>query len=146
MTDEQLSEIEARANAATPGPWAAGVDHHYFGHAYINTPTDCYEIDDTARMNASAYDDERRHHNQLDADAVFMAHAREDVPALVAEVRRLRTRLLTVDTVACNRGCEIERLRADIERIGRERDDMERACKQQAEELAQFRRMEDDLK
>lgn len=34
MTDEQLSEIEARANAATPGPWEAD-DRAAFGERVV---------------------------------------------------------------------------------------------------------------
>lgn len=54
MTDEELKAIEARANAATPGPWMKGV----------------------------TYDHGR--------NAEFIAASRTDVPALAAEVRRLK--------------------------------------------------------
>lgn len=67
MTNEELDEIEKRAAAATPGPWCCGYDEDslYSGEAYV------------ARFE----------HGD---DQVFVAHARTDVPALVAEVRRLR--------------------------------------------------------
>lgn len=78
MTAKELAEIEARANAATPGPWitkatqmaqiiaavAPGKQHRIFtdnvGGVY---PTN---------------------------DRDFIASARTDVPALIAEVRRLK--------------------------------------------------------
>ena len=53
MDEAKLSEIEARARAATPGPW----------------------------LVCAAEDA---------AEGLPVAHAREDVPALVAEVRRLQ--------------------------------------------------------
>lgn len=75
MTDIDLDAIEARANAATPGPpwgWAVSDDRRW--------------VDVTARGHdrviATTYDDDL---------AAFIAHARTDVPALVAEIRRLRT-------------------------------------------------------
>lgn len=75
MTDEQLAAIRARANAATPGPWTS----------YEKNPTDEYY--------ASCFP----------ADEEFIGHSREDIPALLDEVERLRT--------------ENERLRAELETV-----------------------------
>lgn len=77
MDEQRLAEIEARANAATPGPWrteAAGID------SYIVSDTDLI----FGGEHHEGYIDPE------DPNAVFTAHAREDIPALVAEVRRLR--------------------------------------------------------
>ena len=94
LTESDLSEIEARCEAATSGPWkmspASAVSNKpasvtalrmVRGHKRdrLETGTVC-EITD----RAGRFDD------QLDADAHFIAAAREDVPRLVAEVRRLR--------------------------------------------------------
>ncbi len=59
MTDKELNDIEARANASTPGPW---IDWGDIGLATDNTQANCE----------------------------FIAAARTDVPALIAEVKRLR--------------------------------------------------------
>ena len=78
-----LDAIEARANAATLGPWkryeqmeqdsqvvqAISPRYGEYGFIYVGCP----EGDGQAR-----------------ADAAFVAHARADIPALIAEVRRLR--------------------------------------------------------
>lgn len=69
MNEQDLAAIEARANAATAGPWAFLEGGEGWGYV------------DKIRQG---YDGEF-----LDADARLMAHARTDVPALVAEVRRL---------------------------------------------------------
>ncbi|MHB8406220.1 MAG: hypothetical protein ACYDCJ_12435 [Gammaproteobacteria bacterium] len=61
-----LDAIEARANAATPGPW------------------DTDEYDGGLRSTVTAGP------ITSDEDYDFIAHARTDVPALIAEVRRLR--------------------------------------------------------
>ena len=62
----RLNEIEARANAATEGPWNV-----FMGR-----------IDHPGRsLVAVAYD------VGCDEDAEFIAHARTDVPALVAALR-----------------------------------------------------------
>ena len=67
MTEAEIDAIEARANAATEGPWK------------VLPP--CMVTDGRgmviARTNDSCNDE-------------FISHARTDVPALIAEVRRLR--------------------------------------------------------
>jgi len=66
LTDERLAEIEARCNAATPGPWK-------------NVGGYC---------DVCASDREKEANRQ--ANAEFVVHARADVPDLLAEVRMLR--------------------------------------------------------
>jgi hypothetical protein len=72
MTDLDLDAIEARAAAATDGPWEVHPDDADLvwlpGRGYF-----LCEMLTAAETNGS-----------------FIAHARTDVPALVAEVRRLR--------------------------------------------------------
>lgn len=68
MDAKYLAEIKAREQAATPGPW-----HH---------DKDCLDyIRDTNGSNICMI-------YQREDDA-FIAHARTDIPALVAEVERL---------------------------------------------------------
>jgi hypothetical protein len=70
-----LDAIEARAEAATPGPWivSGGVIH-----SPIREPWD-------GKPNAVIVD---AHIFEPNAD--FIAHARTDIPALVAELRAAR--------------------------------------------------------
>lgn len=77
MTEEELEEIEKRANAATEGPWEVVPDPdkpyldkvvRHYGHL-TDLLAQCFHTN---------------------GNATFIAHAREDVPALIAEVRRLR--------------------------------------------------------
>ena len=65
MTNDELDRLAALAAAATPGPW-------------INTLGRVHSADTTHIANG--YED----------DCEFIAAARDAVPALVAEVRRLR--------------------------------------------------------
>jgi hypothetical protein len=74
--DEDLKAIEARAQAATPGPWRNE------NPAVRTGPEDCQTL------VAFAYDLRQQGQN-----AAFIAAARTDVPKLVAEVRRLRAAL-----------------------------------------------------
>lgn len=72
MTDIELKAIEDRAAKATPGVWTWAQDSrpaHWFRKLLVTK---------AAWWAKSA------------ADAEFIAHARTDVPALVAEVRRLQ--------------------------------------------------------
>jgi hypothetical protein len=73
VTEDDLQAIEARANAAMPGPWHLAITRD----------------DDPDRANIEAGPIDVADDAQND-DAVFIASARTDVPALVAEVRRLR--------------------------------------------------------
>lgn len=77
LTPEKLDEIEARADAATEGPWK--VDEY--------EALDVWSPAGLVSSAAPVKTDERK----PEADAEFVAHARSDVPALVAEVRRLRS-------------------------------------------------------
>lgn len=77
MTQEQLDAIQARVDGATNGPWGCYGDgaHEVF---------DAGEYGDGDRGEVVAAVIDRL------SDAVFIAHAREDIPALLAEVQRLR--------------------------------------------------------
>lgn len=105
LTEQQLDEIEARAQAATDGPWEASPHQH---HADGCRCLSCYDdptgwqLDhpnalDCEELVVETVNDFGRARASCDAgpllsyqDANFAAHAREDVPALVAEIRRLR--------------------------------------------------------
>lgn len=94
MTEQELAAIEARAAKATNAPWLieAGV---YSGQNWlVGTITvnlgESYRDDivyfvTTKNVHASELEGDAK------TDAEFIAHARADVPALVAEVRRLQT-------------------------------------------------------
>ena len=74
---DRLNEIEARANAATEGPW----------EAYRPNPAyRIYEICSTTPQGLDETLAEVSGYNASD-DADFIAHARTDVPALMAALR-----------------------------------------------------------
>lgn len=81
INEEELSRIEQLANAATAGPWRSFIEgrDHQSGSDFIQTnggPD--IELSGATRN-----------------DQAFIASARQDVPRLVLEVRRLRERLVT---------------------------------------------------
>lgn len=88
LTAEQLAAIKARADAATTGPWVdklrdfEGVD----GYGLESHPT----VEANGKTVCIFYEREIDDDND-EADATFIASAREDIPALLAEVERLRT-------------------------------------------------------
>ncbi|WP_312146923.1 hypothetical protein [Brevundimonas sp.] len=75
MDEDDLRQIEARVDAATPGPWTSWIEgrDHTAGSSFIETRGDDIEL-----VGCSA------------ADQDFIAAARSDIPALIAEIRRLR--------------------------------------------------------
>lgn len=72
MTDDELAAIGARCEAATAGPWFDDP-----GIGGIRGPDHEDIVDDVTGMRRAE-------------DRDFTIHARSDVPALLAEVRRLR--------------------------------------------------------
>lgn len=80
MTDERpnLTAIRARADAASPGPWHA--DHDEFGCTVMGDFG--WEAPGTFEYGVDS--------EQGKADAEFVAHARTDVPDLLAEVETWR--------------------------------------------------------
>lgn len=89
MTEEQIAEIRGREKAASDGPWRAKCE--------ILEADECGNA--TAAMTYVSTNDKGicilygRGHDDTNAqeDAAFIAHAREDIPALLDEVERLRT-------------------------------------------------------
>lgn len=88
LTDERLAEIEARCNAATPGPWDSCTAICGSGDSAIIAP-----IHGRSCVLALVYaevDEQGKDVVRSMRDAAFIAAARTDVPDLLAEVRRLR--------------------------------------------------------
>ena len=84
MTD-RLDEIRARTEAATPGPWRA------YGNTVEQEKTGCHQVVGTEFTGGGYMAYERL--TTKDEDATFIAHAREDIPYLLAEIERLRAAL-----------------------------------------------------
>ncbi len=82
MSDLDLEAIKARAAAATPGPWERP-EYGIFSF--------------TARTEYGAAMPVVGDCIYADADADFIAHAREDMDTLVAEVERLRERIESLE-------------------------------------------------
>lgn len=87
MTTEQLDQIAARAEKATPGPW----------HDRLSaTVEDCHYVaaengDDITTAKSVALDFHFGWTKLEPENATFIAAAREDVPSLVAFARELLT-------------------------------------------------------
>jgi len=116
MTQEDLGAIEAREAAATPGPWdydqahgecentetcPNGIERDKRGSA--DECEDCghWYLEDSASLSGPTYLGDHEDEGFCTKDAEFIAHARADVPALIAEVKRMN---------------------AEVERLTRERD------------------------
>lgn len=94
LSDERLAEIRARAEAATSGPWRKQGTNNLL----------CVTDGDGAYIVAR-FPNATLHGKNRDANAAFIAHARQDIPALLdhattlaAEVAALR--LLVTDLLS----------------------------------------------
>lgn len=83
MTVEELEAIAARASSATGGPWRSFVEgrNHESGSNFIMIGEGASRGEDIELTGATV------------ADQDFIAAARQDIPRLVDEVRRLKTAL-----------------------------------------------------
>ncbi len=120
MTPAELDAIEARAKGATLGPWEQADDFYVIAPA---APADSPVTGEIQPVNAA-----------------FIAAARTDVPALVAEVRRLTAALVEsraaivgalgrfgiADVAALKDGCTM----VNFVELGRAIDDLDEALTQ----------------
>ncbi len=94
ITEEQLAAWEAVERAATAGPWDVS-SPLYFPHPVIHSLA-------PGGIGLAAAN--------VQADGVFIATARTAVPALLAEVRRLRAELAAVRADAAEGDAILRRL------------------------------------
>jgi hypothetical protein len=86
LTAEQLAAIKAREAAATDGPWWNDGHEIYVGE-HMDIPAMCTWIGETCAVDLPDYGA---------ANGAFIAHARQDIPALLAELDRARAELAAV--------------------------------------------------
>lgn len=82
LDESGLNAIEARINAATKGPWV------YFGQPHDNVFWG--EIRSAAEDGHFDHITDTPELDERDNDMEFIAHAREDIPALIATIRNLQ--------------------------------------------------------
>jgi len=82
ITEEELKQIEHRVNSAQPGPRKAYIENrdHESGSNFIMTGTDEQRGNDIEMDGATI------------ADYDFIANARQDIPRLIDEIRKLRAK------------------------------------------------------
>jgi hypothetical protein len=76
LSDEEIAAIKARLERATAGPWRSFIEgrEKISGSSFIMTGGEDIYLTGTT-----------------DADQDFIAHARQDIPELIAEIERLRS-------------------------------------------------------
>src|SRR3990172_3884430 len=120
MTLEELNAIERRAAAASPGPWKhesfqSGTEYVHMRNASSKDGPRIFGPDRSEQdghvgvhmflHNVPAFlaltgETEEQLEREKRANAEFIAHAREDIPKLVDDVKRLRWRLSRHEPVA----------------------------------------------
>ncbi len=79
MTPKQLAEIKARCEAASEGPWRFSMEREIY-------EADIFDSNDYLLARAEFYESKK----QIDDNANFIAHARQDLPDCTAEIERLQ--------------------------------------------------------
>ena len=82
LSEKKIEEIKKRCDAARPGPWKSYVEgrDHDSGSNFIMIGEGASRSDDDIELLGETVEDQD-----------FVAHAREDIPALIAEIERLKT-------------------------------------------------------
>lgn len=103
LSSEDRAEIQARADAATEGPWGAAKGATPDGKYLTTTKAEKEEFlrlslnDDDAELwlvdNAEVIPAVTGDGPRAQANAEFIAHAREDIPKLLAELTRMEQAL-----------------------------------------------------
>ena len=101
MNDNRIAEIQQRCEAATPSPWE--VEKYYHDEPYeqfIKSAAVVSTYEDGSKRTITR----NNWSNPVVADLEFIAHAREDIPYLLAQL--------------AERDKEIERLRKEVASLG----------------------------
>ncbi|MDN3583720.1 hypothetical protein [Mucilaginibacter flavus] len=83
ITDEELNIIEQRCANTQNGPWKAYIENrdHQSGGNFIMTGEGAEREEDIEMMGATI------------ADYDFIANAKQDIPTLISEIRKLKAML-----------------------------------------------------
>ena len=89
MTDSEIKEIEDRCKLATPGPWKSIVEGRDIESADSFIMTGISDGEDiwSSKRGADIYLT-----GATTADQDFIAYARQDIPKLIAEIKRLKSK------------------------------------------------------
>lgn len=87
LTQQEFDAIAARAAGATPAPWRVEPDSR--PDVYCDSRLRSGYFGDGGLCTFSKYGEAWGQDYENLTDAEFVAHAREDIPALLAEVARL---------------------------------------------------------
>jgi hypothetical protein len=87
MTEQELSEIKLRCDKAANGKWISIIEgrDQTGGSSFIMTGVE--NIDDVGNTNRG---EDIYLTGATDADMDFIANARQDIPKLISEIKRLR--------------------------------------------------------
>jgi seryl-tRNA synthetase len=106
MTPAQLSEIKLMAEKATKGPWTVR-SYEGYGYSVIAQDKEISAIDeDTNRVQLLS-----------DDDAKFIAHARQDIPALLAHISELSEKIGQLEAENRQLIEKVEEFKVNIKRI-----------------------------
>jgi len=99
MTDEELAEIEKLHAATTPGEWLARTQYNYGPEYYTVCSIGFDDLVATPMTEELQSIETQGDDKYIQADSDFITKAHNTMPALVAEIRRLRAAL--VEIAAC---------------------------------------------
>lgn len=122
MSDElDLAAIEERCAKATPGPWNYIAPDTYCAQAIVTVGTVRPIPDQPGAVLGArelSFDDGDGFTDKQDCDnAIFVAHARTDLPACVEEIKRLRSEVESETRWADQYQREHETLRARVKEL-----------------------------
>lgn len=108
LSDERIREIKERCEKATKGPWK---------HTNINS------VHGPKSLVCQDYDaEDEKEEERQDNDFRFIAHARTDIPDLIAEIERMRGELAARPVLQSRNKSDAIRIGATESLIPKEKD------------------------
>lgn len=125
LTDEELAEIKERAGKATEGKWRHTLTTPEYDTYFIGSSNVDGTFTPIGNING-------------EVDAAFIAHAREDIPKLLAEIEYLRGR--QAELLEYNRMylADIKRMSAEVERLKARLSEIEKKALDPLEHRADY--------
>lgn len=117
ITPERIAEIKARAERATKGPWEAERDGD---RVYVVAPSQHYFTGCYAVLQA------REPEADFEANVLFAAHARQDIPDLLGDLDAAQEQLESKDRFIQMHRSDL----AEMEGIAKQAQERERALRE----------------
>jgi hypothetical protein len=117
LTPDELKAIEERCEKATPGPWVHRMNHHARNQQVQSSEVGLEGDDPESRPLFTGWAWKPGGHRDARPNAEFIAHARTDIPALLAHIQEQEATAQRREEILSDLGKVAREQAADIARL-----------------------------